>query len=129
LLACRSARIARYWPSNYWKCDNTWRLWNTKTKKWSLKDDLNYLFFETKFDSVNSVPDSQLLAFREVNGTIWLRDIKGRTLHKLQGQDSLSGVAFSRDRQLLVTSDYRTVRLWDISDRRLKVMWTEEFNS
>jgi WD40 repeat protein len=34
-------------------------------------------------------------------------------------------VAFSRDRQLLVTSDYRTVRLWDISERRLKVMWTE----
>jgi len=104
--------------------DNTWRLWNTKTKKWSLKDDLNYLFFD-KFDSVKFIPDSQILAFREVNGTIWLRDIKGQTLHKLPGQDSLSGLAFSRDRQLLVTSDYRTVRLWDISERRLKVMWTE----
>jgi WD40 repeat protein len=77
--------------------DNTWRLWNTKTKKWSLKDDLNYLFFD-KFDSVKFIPDSQILAFREVNGTIWLRDIKGRTLHKLPGQDSLSGLAFSRDR-------------------------------
>jgi WD40 repeat protein len=106
--------------------ENTWRLWNTKTKKWSLKDDENYSFWRKKFDTLIFSPDSQILAFREVNGTLWLRDIKGRTLHKLPGQDSLSGVAFSRDRQLLVTSDDRTVRLWDISDRRrLKVMPTE----
>ena len=105
--------------------ENTWRLWNTKTKKWSLKDDQNYSFGRKKFDSLTFSPDSQILTFREVNGTLWLRDIKGRTLHTLKVQDNLSDVTFSRDRQLLVTSDYRTVRLWDISDRRVKVMRTE----
>jgi WD40 repeat protein len=105
--------------------ENTWRLWNTKTKKWSLKDDENSSFLDKKFDRLKFSPDSQTLAFREVNGTLWLRDIKGRTLHKLKVQDNLRDVAFSLDRQLLVTSDYRTVRLWDISDRRVKVMRTE----
>ncbi len=105
--------------------ENTWRLWNTKTKNWSLKDDGNYSFLRKKFDSVKFSPDSQILAFREVNGTLWLRDIKGRTLHKLKVQDNLRDVAFRRDYQLLVTSDDRTVRLWDISDRRVKVMRTE----
>jgi WD40 repeat protein len=106
--------------------ENTWRLWNIKTKNWILKDDENYSL-DKKFDRVKFSPDSQLLTFREVNGTIWLRDIKGRTLHKLQGQDSLSDVAFSRDRQLLVTSDDTTVRLWDISDRPLeKVIPTDQ---
>ena len=106
--------------------ENTWRLWNTKTKNWSLKDDdENSSFWRKKFDTLIFSSDSQLLAFREVNGTLWLRDIKGRTLHKLKVQDNLRDVAFSRDYQLLVTSDDRTVRLWDISDRRLKVMRTE----
>jgi WD40 repeat protein len=105
--------------------DNTWRLWNTKTKKWSLKDDLNFSLSDNKFDSLKFTPDSQLVTFREVNGTIWLRDIEGRMLDKIHGQDSLRGVAFSPDRQFLLTSDDRTVRVWDISGRRLKVMRTE----
>jgi WD40 repeat protein len=104
---------------------NTWRLWNTKTKDWSLKDDENYSFWPKKSDSLKFSPDSQILAFRQENGTLWLRDIKGRTLHKLKVQDNLRDLAFSRDYQLLVTSDDRTVRLWDISDRRVKVMRTE----
>jgi WD40 repeat protein/energy-coupling factor transporter ATP-binding protein EcfA2 len=107
---------------------NTFHLWNTKTKKWiALEDDESVSFLlGNKFDSVKFSPDSQILALREVNGTIWLWDIKDRTSHKLQGQHSLSGVAFSPARQLVVTSDDRTVSLWDISDRgRLKVMRAE----
>jgi WD40 repeat protein len=103
---------------------NIFRLWDTKTRKWLPQIDPLGRY---EFDSVKFSPDSQLLAFREVNGTIWLRDIKGRTLHKLQGQDSLSSVAFSRDRQLLVTTDDRTMRLWAISDRgQLNVTPTDQ---
>ncbi|MEG4630737.1 CHAT domain-containing protein [Microcoleus sp. AR_TQ3_B6] len=102
---------------------NTFALWDTKTRKWLPQIDPLWRY---DFDSVKFSPDSQLLAFREANGTIWLRDIKGRTLHKLQGQDSLSSLAFSRDRQLLVTTDDRTMRLWAISDRgQLKVTPTD----
>jgi WD40 repeat protein len=103
--------------------EDTFRLWSTKTKNWiEAESDSSE---NPKFDSVKFSPDSQILVLREVNGTIWLRDIKGRTLDKLQGQDSLSGMAFSRDHQLLVTSDDRTVRMWDISGQPLKVIWTE----
>ncbi|MEP0881490.1 CHAT domain-containing protein [Trichocoleus sp. ST-U3] len=101
---------------------NTFLLWNTENREWSAEINSSG---NTEFDSVKFSPDSQILVFREVNGTIWLRDTKGQTLDKLQGQDSLSGMAFSRDRQLLVTSDDRTVRMWDISGQPLKVIRTE----
>jgi WD40 repeat protein len=100
-------------------------LWNTKTKKRSEEFDKWFYVEESpdlELDRVEFIPDSQLLLIRWANGTIWLRDIKGRWLTKLQGQNNFGSVAFRQTDQLLVTTDDRAVRLWDISEGRLKVM-------
>jgi WD40 repeat protein/energy-coupling factor transporter ATP-binding protein EcfA2 len=107
----------------------TVHLWNTKTKKW-LEGFEGYDVYKDgdKWIDINNVEfssDSQILTIMGVNGTIWLRDIQGRWLAKLQGQENFSTVAFRPTDKLLVTSDDSTVRLWDISGRRLKVMRAE----
>lgn len=106
----------------------TVRLWNIKTKKWSEAFKEFYSQDGNQYSEIYSVefsPDSQLLTITGVNGTIWLRDIKGGLLAKLQGKGSLSRVAFRQTDQLLATSDGSDIRLWDMSERRLKVMHPE----
>jgi WD40 repeat protein len=108
---------------------STVRLWNTKTNKWVEEFNKDYWYEDgdqwIEINRVEFTSDSQILTIRGVNGTIWLRDIKGRWLAKLQGQENFSTVAFRPTDKLLVTSDNSTVRLWDISGRRFKVMRAE----
>jgi len=104
----------------------TVHLWDTKTKKWtetledSSQPDIQYT---TDINNVEFSPDSQFVTIMGENGTIWLRNIKGQQWAKVQEQDSVSRVAFSPTDRLLVTSDDTSiVRLWDTSERGLKVM-------
>jgi WD40 repeat protein len=106
-------------------------LWNTKAKKVVpefAEFAQNLAQNQGEVDSVAFSPDSQLLTAITKDGNIWLFDIKGRVLAKLQGhQGEVYSVAFSPDSQSLVTSgNDRTVRLWDISDRQLPIIRTEE---
>lgn len=52
----------------------------------------------------------------QVNGTLWLRDQQGKLIGKpLQGyKGQIVSIAFSSDSQYLVSSDYDTIRLWDL---------------
>ncbi|MEG3923802.1 nSTAND1 domain-containing NTPase [Microcoleus sp. T3_D1] len=103
-------------------------LWNTKTKKVVPEFTQNFDQYQDELDSVAFSPDSQLLTAITKDGNIWLFDIKGRVLAKLQGhQGEVYSVAFSPDSQSLVTSgNDRTVRLWDFSNRQWPIIQTEE---
>ena len=103
-------------------------LWNTKTKKVVPEFAQNFDQNQGEVDSVAFSRDSQLLTAITKDGNIWLLDIKGRLLAKLQGhQDQINSVVFSPDSQSLATSgNDRTVRLWDISSQRLSVVRTEQ---
>ncbi|MBD1942248.1 PD40 domain-containing protein, partial [Coleofasciculus sp. FACHB-712] len=103
------------------------RLWNIKTKKWNeaFKEE-NYQDGEQRVEIsyVNFTPDSQLLSVTGANGTIWLRDSEGRWLSKLRS--SVRSMAFRQTDQLLATTDGTTIHLWDLSQRRMKVMDVKE---
>ncbi|MCL2347778.1 MAG: protein kinase [Planctomycetaceae bacterium] len=107
----------RFAVSGSW--DLSLRLWNVATKETIRK-------FDEKIRSVNSVifsPNARTVAASTALGHVYLIDpVTGKTLQSwVAHEGSANSVRFSRDGRYLVTGgDDGKVRIWDMTDKKLR---------